>query len=685
MDSRTHLRVLLVYSEADEDLALRLLKHLSVLVRFSGVDTWTEDRIQPGADAQVEFAKAIQHADIGLLLISASFLASPTINEATIPQIINRHREGMIHVVPVLLKSCLWKSHPVLASLQLLPRGDLPIAARIGDDMDRALTSVAEEIAQFPPLHQASTDDIDVTFPGDLQDPPSTDNNTSHLVDALEALLEAQQRDTASNQQSDERAKQIDSLCHQITSRFRPERGLRVANVELIKPLGSGNFGTIWLSRHVRTGELLATKTFHLEKLGFGLMLWRFRRSIRAMDLLTRHNQTPPTIVRLRSVAPSTLAFTMDYLAGGDLERVPRLGWSLERKLSVMIDVCNAVSFAHRLGVIHRDIKPSNVLIDDVGRPVLTDFDISDIQFVTKLSIAEGGLGTPLFAAPEQLADADSANERSDIYSLGRLLYFLLLERSPGFQVEEDPKLENLSTFPAALIAIVRRATQLKPGRRFVTVEQMRVELEQCQTGWATAKASVRSAVRWIRVNFAVLSILILVTSSALIVAVLQSRRAHEQEELAAAEASARLRSESLQQELADALLKLDRATERFTELEKQKGTVTEQISELDAELRLLLSVSPASPSERKRTDDRITALKAKLADLRTKQIRINEQVQQLGAELAEASRRAKALQSQEPPKNCGCQVGDIMCAMKCSQPSSNSRKKKGVLDDDNL
>jgi hypothetical protein len=203
-----------------------------------------------------------------------------------------------------------------------------------------------------------------------------------------------------------------------------------------------------------------------------------------------------------------------------------------------------------------------------------------------------------LFAAPEQLDNADNANERSDIYSLGRVLCFLLLERSPGFQVEDDPKLDNLAGFPTALVAIVRRATQVKPARRFATVDEMRVALEQCLTGWAATKAKVNNAVRWFRVNFAVLSVLLLVATSAIVIAVLQTRRADEQAKLAAeqtklaaeqarlaaSESSARARIEALQAEIDNLLTQLSAAKDEATRLGLQKQL--EELQQRERQMR---------------------------------------------------------------------------------------------------
>lgn len=234
-------------------------------------------------------------------------------------------------------------------------------------------------------------------------------------------------------------------------------------------------------------------------------MLWRFRRSIQAMNRLSKDRQSPASIVRFHKADASKLAFRMDYYPGGHLEDIARRKWDREQKLTIFTKICQAVEFAHHRGVIHRDIKPANVVLTSDGIPVLTDFDIADIQFVSTLSVATGGLGTPVFAAPEQIENGENATEQSDIYSLGRLLHFMLLERSPGLQIEHDPNLENLARFLPALVAIVRKATQFDPVRRHRTVSELIDEVERHQTGIAAFRARAYMWGRWIRQNIALI------------------------------------------------------------------------------------------------------------------------------------------------------------------------------------
>lgn len=325
------------------------------------------------------------------------------------------------------------------------------------------------------------------------------------LVDSLEELLVERERLQNRGVIPVDLGERIDDLVRRILVGRRPRAGDLVAGGRLVRPIGSGTFGTIWEARGPDGGPL-AVKIFHQEKLAEGVMLWRFRRSIKAMQHLSTDRRAPSSIMHIHEVDADMLAFSMPYFAGGSLEEFAKRAWTVQERVTCFLEICRAVAFAHRVGIVHRDIKPANVLIDAGGHPVLSDFDISDIKFATKLSTT-GGLGTLVFAAPEQLEQGDQADARSDVYSLGRLLYFLLLEHSPGYPYERDPSLGNLSGHSQALVAIVRRASQWDPRRRYSDVDGMVREVEAYQSGVAAARAYARRAERWVRYHWAVLVI----------------------------------------------------------------------------------------------------------------------------------------------------------------------------------
>jgi serine/threonine protein kinase len=206
----------------------------------------------------------------------------------------------------------------------------------------------------------------------------------------------------------------------------------------------------------------------------------------------------------------------MQLLPQGNLENIKRLGWNLDKKLEVFSRICLAVSHAHEHGVLHRDIKPQNVLLDSQRRPVLTDVGIADVGWASCLATSAGGTGPVHFAAPEQLLRADSADERSDVYSLGRLLHYLIKEDNPVGLTEQRPLLDDLKNQPMAVIELVRRATQWEPHRRYASVRQLLDAVNRCRSGPGSWAARFRSARQGVRRHVVLLAILGMTTVGAL-------------------------------------------------------------------------------------------------------------------------------------------------------------------------
>ena len=121
----------------------------------------------------------------------------------------------------------------------------------------------------------------------------------------------------------------------------------------------------------------------------------------------------------------------MEYVTGGTL--LDRIGGRLpmEQVLGLIAPVGEALAYAHRQGVVHRDIKPANVLLDEDGRPKLSDFGLARmLEGSSGLTQADSVLGTPEYMAPEQ-ALGRTADQRSHLYSLGIIIYQMLLGQTP--------------------------------------------------------------------------------------------------------------------------------------------------------------------------------------------------------------------------------------------------------------
>lgn len=400
------------------------------------------------------------------------------------------------------------------------------------------------------------------------------------MVDALEDLVLEREHTSPDDPRRGALSEDIERLAAQIRARRPPKPGDRIAGTILEYLIGRGSFGTVWRARDIETGESRATKLFDLTRLTDGIMLWRFRRSIRALQVLHKHRGAPASIARVLSVADDQLAFSMEYLPRGSLEQIAQRSWTLDERLAVFHEICQAVIFAHKCGVIHRDIKPSNVIFDANSQPVLIDFDIAAVMFLTEQRLTTGGLGTPMFAAPEQIECAGEVDERADVYSLGRLLHYLLIERIPTCS-EQDTLLENLSRYPPSLALSIKKATQRNPVDRFTSVNQLCRDVENYKTGWSAIRAHSRRILHSIRRN-AVLLVLASSTITGLEI------HAEQQKELAAAHLRHKLESDAQLAEKEELAAQLAGIQTELVEVRRQHESLERQLADAKAQLNKL-------------------------------------------------------------------------------------------------
>jgi tRNA A-37 threonylcarbamoyl transferase component Bud32 len=442
----------------------------------------------------------------------------------------------------------------------------------------------------------------------------------------------------------------IDEAIKLVRRSFTPAVGSLVAGARLEKVIGYGNFGTVWEAYDQELQKKVAVKVFRLEALSEGQMLYRFGRSIRAMRLLSESNRRKRhgeagRVVEFHKADATGLAFSMELHSGGDLREIERLGWDREKKIKVMIDVCAALEYSHANGVIHRDIKPANIVLDVRGLPVLTDFDIADIKFATSLSTSvEGGLGTPIFAAPEQLAESEQRpDERADIYSLGRLLHYLLLEHSPGLALEKDPTLENLGGEPSALVEVVRRATQFEPKKRFGSAQEMRHALETCMSGAAAWKARMSRTGRALRRNWQIATISGLLVAGLVAALVYQADKAEHERAAAERESSLRIEAEDAKAETEKAYAKYEELSEKLNEAAAQERDLVLEKNRLEMRLSTLraeLTLHETFSADHAELSEQIVADTAALAETEAQLQQLEQERRALENELTEAKRK---------------------------------------------
>ncbi len=263
----------------------------------------------------------------------------------------------------------------------------------------------------------------------------------------------------------------------------------KLGNFELIDELGGGAWGKVYLARQVTLGgRLVAVKVLWPHLAADERARQRFLDEARSMGSLKHRNIAN---VIDYGEEDGTCYFAMEYVEGESLgEVIAREGpMSAGRVAELGAQIADALAHAHNRGVVHRDIKPGNILLDCEGRPVVTDFGIAKIGEGTGLTATGASIGTPEYMSPEQAED-NPVDGRSDIYSLGAVLYHMVCGQAPFTgttplvlakkHVEEPARhpRELRPNCPDWLATIILRALAKEPFDRFGTAQEMAAALQ---------------------------------------------------------------------------------------------------------------------------------------------------------------------------------------------------------------
>ncbi|MDX8045008.1 Stk1 family PASTA domain-containing Ser/Thr kinase [Gracilibacillus sp. S3-1-1] len=256
---------------------------------------------------------------------------------------------------------------------------------------------------------------------------------------------------------------------------------------EIIKSIGGGGMANVYLGNDTILNRQVAIKVLRLEYANDEEFITRFHREAQAATSLSH-----PNIVSIYDVGEEEQIYymVMEYVDGMTLKQYIQLHAPIEVEevIEIMTQITSAISHAHDNGLIHRDIKPQNILIDTYGQVKVTDFGIAVALSATALTQTNSVLGSVHYLSPEQ-ARGGKANRKSDIYSLGIVLFEMLTGYLPfsgqsavsialKHLQSETPSVKDLNPLvPQSLENVVLKATTKDPFYRYQEVYEMEDDL----------------------------------------------------------------------------------------------------------------------------------------------------------------------------------------------------------------
>jgi serine/threonine-protein kinase len=290
----------------------------------------------------------------------------------------------------------------------------------------------------------------------------------------------------------------------------------RFGRYELVALVGRGAMGVVWKARDPGLDRVVALKLIAAGRFADAREVERFHKEARAAARLSHPNAVPVYEVGEHDGQPY---FTMELVEGQSLAEVVRGAPLAPERAAVYVRaLADAIASANALGIVHRDLKPSNVIVDRLDQARVTDFGLAhrvDLEGDASLPAA---VGTPSYMPPEQAAGRP-ADQRSDVYGLGAILYELVTGRPPFLaasaidtlrQVLEDepapPRLLNRKV-PPDLQTLCLKCLAKEPERRYPTAAALKQELGRFLAGEPIEARPVSRAARlarWARRNPAV-------------------------------------------------------------------------------------------------------------------------------------------------------------------------------------
>jgi serine/threonine protein kinase/tetratricopeptide (TPR) repeat protein len=270
---------------------------------------------------------------------------------------------------------------------------------------------------------------------------------------------------------------------------------------QIIEELGKGGMGRVYKAFDTEIKEKIALKLLKPEIGIDEQMIERFRNELKLARKISQRN-----VCRMHDLNREEGAYyiTMEYIVGEDLKRLIRkVGqMSAGKTISIAKQVCEGLAEAHSLGIVHRDLKPQNIMVDEAGNAKIMDFGIARSLKMKGITGAGVMIGTPEYMSPEQVEGKD-VDQRSDIYSLGVILYEMVTGRVPfegdtpftigvkhKSEIPKNPKELN-GQIPEDMSRLILRCLEKDKEKRYQTTAEIVSDLDKIEKGLPTTERVV--------------------------------------------------------------------------------------------------------------------------------------------------------------------------------------------------
>jgi serine/threonine protein kinase/Flp pilus assembly protein TadD len=270
---------------------------------------------------------------------------------------------------------------------------------------------------------------------------------------------------------------------------------------QIIEELGTGGMGRVYKALDTEIGEKVALKIIRPEIAADDKMIQRFRKELKTARQISHKH-----VCRMYDIGTKQgiRYITMEYVSGEDLKSsMRRMGqFTVGKAVFTAKQICEGLAEAHKLGIVHRDLKPQNIMIDEFGNVRIMDFGIARSIQSDDLTKPGEVIGTRVYMSPEQ-AEGKDVDQRSDIFSLGLILYEMMANRLP---FEEDiplslatkhmagplmgPKEYNLQV-PEDLNRLILKCLEKDREKRYQSTEDLLADLDNIESGMSTTERVV--------------------------------------------------------------------------------------------------------------------------------------------------------------------------------------------------